>query len=144
MEELRMSANERVRLEAFGRVKRGEMTVVQAAELASLSLRQARRMWKRFKESGDKGLVHKLRGRSSNRRLSDEIRDRVMKLHQERYADFGPTLACEKLAEDGLELSPDTLTALLKARGLWQRKRRRGRHRKRRERRARTHSPIAR
>ena len=131
-----MSANERVRLEAFGRVKRGEMTVVQAAELASLSLRQARRMWKRFKESGDKGLVHKLRGRSSNRRLSDEIRDRVMKLHQERYADFGPTLACEKLAEDGLELSPDTLTALLKARGLWQRKRRRGRHRKRRERRA--------
>lgn len=131
-----MSANERVRLEAFGRVKRGELTVVQAAELASLSLRQARRVWKRFKESGDKGLVHQLRGKSSNRRLSDEIRDRVVKLHQERYADFGPTLACEKLAEDGLELGPDTLTALLKERGLWQRKRRRGRHRKRRERRA--------
>ena len=60
-----------------------------------------------------------------------------MKLHQELYADFGPTLACEKLASDhGLRISPDTLTALLKARGLWVRRRRRGRHRRRRERRA--------
>ena len=131
-----MSARERVRLDAFGRVKRGELTVGVAAELAGLSLRQARRMWKRFDEFGDQGLVHRLRGKSSNRRLSDDVRDRVVKRHQERYADFGPTLACEKLAEDGLELSPDTLTALLKARGLWQRQRRRGRHRKRRERRA--------
>jgi len=131
-----MSASERVRLDAFGRVKRGELTVAAAAELAGLSLRQARRVWKRFRTEGDRGLVHRLRGKSSNRRLSDDVRDRVMKRHQERYADFGPTLACEKLAEDGLALSPDTLTALLKARGLWQRRRRRGRHRKRRERRA--------
>lgn len=131
-----MSARERVRLDAFGRVKRGELTVGVAAELAGLSLRQARRMWKRFDEFGDQGLVHRLRGKSSNRRVSDDVRDRVVKRHQARYADFGPTLACEKLAEDGLELSPDTLTALLEARGLWQRKRRRGRHRKRRERRA--------
>ncbi len=131
-----MSAGERVRLEAFGRVKRGELTVGVAAELAGLSLRQARRVWKRFKAFGDGGLVHLLRGKSSNRRLPDDVRDRVVKRHQERYADFGPTLACEKLAEEGLGLSPDTLTALLKARGLWERKRRRGCHRKRRERRA--------
>src|SRR5205814_4676576 len=85
---------------------------------------------------GDCGLVHRLRGRVSNRRLGQEVRDRVVKLHQERFADFGPTLACEKLAEAGLVLSPDTLTALLRERGLWQRKRRRGRHRKKRERRA--------
>jgi hypothetical protein len=136
METLRMSAKERIRLEAFSRVKRGELTVVEAAVLAGLSVRQARRIWKRFKESGDAGLVHKLRGRLSNRRLPPEVRDLVVKRHQERYADFGPTLACEKLADEGLSLSPDTLTALLKERGLWQRRRRRGRHRKRRERRA--------
>src|SRR5215213_7311735 len=124
MGELRMSVRERVRLEAFGRVRRGELTVRAAAELAGLSLRQARRVWKRFKVLGDKGLVHRLRGKSSNRRLSDDVRDRVVKRHQERYADFGPTLACEKLADDGLALSPDTLTALLKTRGLWRRKRR--------------------
>lgn len=131
-----MSVKERIRLEAMCRVKRGELTVVAAAELAGLSLRQARRVWKRFKEAGDAGLVHRLRGRLSNRRLGQEIRDLVVKRHQERYADFGPTLACEKLAEEGLTLSADTLTALLKELGLWERRRRRGRHRRRRERRA--------
>jgi hypothetical protein len=136
MDELRMSGKERVRLEAMGRVTRGELTVVESAELMGLSLRQARRVCKRFKASGDAGLVHRLRGRSSNRRLSEDVRERVVKRHQERYADFGPTLACEKLAAEELLVSPNTLTALLKARGLWQRKRRRGKHRKRRERRA--------
>ncbi len=106
-----MSAIERVRLEAFGRVKRGELTVVAAAGLAGLSERQARRVWKRFNELGDADLVHRLRGRPSNRGLSDDVRDQVLKLHQERYADFGPTLACEKLAEDELVLSPDTLSS---------------------------------
>lgn len=131
-----MSAKERNRLEAMGRVKRGELTVVRAAELVVLSLRQTRRVWKRFKAEGDAGLVHRLRGRVSNRRLSAEVRDRVVKRHQEHYADFGPTLACEKLAEEELVLSPDTLTALLKERGLWEPRRRRAHHRKRRERRS--------
>jgi transposase len=130
-----MSVSERVRLEAFGRVKREELTVVAAAALVGLSVRQARRAWKRYKESGDAGLVHKLRGRTSNRRLCDDIRERVIKRHQEQYHDFGATFACQKLTEEGLELSPDTLRALLKERGLWQRQRRRGRHRKHRERR---------
>jgi hypothetical protein len=137
MGELRMSATDRVRLDAMARVKRGELTVAAAAELVGLSLRQARRVWKRFGAEGDAGLVHRLRGRAGNRRLSQDVRERAVKLHQEKYADFGPTLACEKLAsEDRLALSPDTLTALLKERGLWERRRRRGRHRKRRERRA--------
>jgi DNA polymerase III epsilon subunit-like protein len=131
-----MSSKERVRLEALGRVKRGELTMTSAAELMGVSLRQGWRVWKRFKSDGDAGLVHELRGRVSNRRLSQDVRERVVKRHQERYADFGPTLACEKLAEEGLAVSPNTLTALLKGRGLWQRRRRRGKHRKRRERRA--------
>jgi transposase len=131
-----MSASDRVRLDAMGRVKRGELTVVAAAALMGISLRQARRLHKRFKAEGAQGLVHQLRGRLSNRRLSQAVREQVVKMHQERYADFGPTLACEKLAEDGWRLSPDTLTALLKERGLWRRRRRHGRHRKHRERRA--------
>lgn len=131
-----MSLTERIRLDALGRVKRGELTVVAAAELMEISVRQARRIWARFKSGGAGGLVHRLRGRSSNRRLSEEVRARAVKLHQERFADFGPTLACEKLAEAGLKLSPNTLTGLLKERGLWERRRRRSRHRKRRERRS--------
>jgi hypothetical protein len=131
-----MSTMDRIRLDALGRVKRGELTVVGSAELMRVSLRQARRLWKRFRVDGAAGLLHKLRGRPGNRRLSQDVRDRVVKRHQERYADFGPTLACEKLEEEGLQLSPDTLSALLKERGLWRRLRRRGRHRRRRERRA--------
>ena len=136
MSELLMSTKERVCLDAMCRVKRGEVSVVAAAGLMGLSVRQARRVWKRFRDQGAAGLVHRLRGGVSNRRLPEELRARIVKRHQERYPDFGPTLACEKLAEDGLWLSPNTLTALLKERGLWQRRRRRGRHRQRRERRA--------
>jgi hypothetical protein len=136
MDELRMSLKERIRLDALTRVKRGELTIVAAAELSGASVRQMRRAWKRYKELGDAGLVHGLRGRAGNRRLEADLADRILKRHQERYADFGPTLACEKLAADGFEISPNTLTSLLKQRNLWRRRRRRGRHRKRRERRA--------
>lgn len=131
-----MSVKERDRLDVMGRVKRGELTVVAASGLLGLSLRQARRVWKSFKAGGAKGLVHGLRGRASNRRFAEEFRARILKRHQERYADFGPTFACEKLAQEGLAMSPDTLVAILKERGLWVRRRRHGKHRKRRERRA--------
>jgi len=104
-------------MESLYRVKRGELTVVAGAELMRLSLRQTRRVWKRFKESGDGGLVHRLRGRLSHRCLSHDLRARIVKRHQERYAAFGPTLACEKLADEDFVLSPNTLTALLKERG---------------------------
>jgi hypothetical protein len=131
-----MSAQERIRLDAMKRIERKELTVTAAAQLIDLSLRQTRRLWKRFKADGDAGLVHRLRSRVGNRRLGDADRQRIVKRHQESYADFGPTLACEKLAGEGLVLSPNTLTALLKERGLWQRRRRRGKHRQRRQRRA--------
>ena len=121
----------------MGRVKGKEISVVQAAESMGLSVRQARRVWKRFRHQGDAGLVHGLRGRPGNRSLSLELADRILKLHQERYADFGPTLACEKLEQEhDLSISPNTLVRLLKERGLWERRRRRGKHRKRRERRS--------
>jgi len=132
-----MSAKERIRLEALSRVKRKELKVVEAAELMGLSVRQSRRVWKRFQSQAAGGLVHGLRGRVSNRRLDEAFADRIVKLHQERYSDFGPTLACEKLvSEHNLKVSPNTLVRLLKERGLWERRRRRGKHRKRRERRS--------
>jgi hypothetical protein len=129
-----MSARDRQRLDALNRVKRRELTVVEAAELMGVSLRQARRLWKRFKHQGDGGLVHRLRGRVSNRRLPEELRDQIVRRHQERYQDFGPTLACEKLAEEGLLITPNTLVAILKERHLWKRVRKAGRHRQRRPR----------
>ena len=130
-----MSLKERVRLEALGRVNRKEITVARAAELAGVSLRQMRRLWKRYQRDGDSGLVHRSRGKRPNNRLPDPKRAAIVELCRARHADFGPTFACEKLKADGCELSPDTLTALLKEANLWQPRRRRGRHRARRPRR---------
>lgn len=133
-----MSAKERDRLDVMSRVKRKELKVSEAADLLDLSVRQIRRVWKRYRGKGDKGLLHGLRGRKSNNGIAEADRQRIVKLHQEHYSDFGPTLACEKLLEEHeLKVSPDTLVNLLKERGLWQRRRRRGKHRRRRERRSR-------
>lgn len=72
---------------------------VRAAEILSLSVRQIRRLVQWVKVEGDREIVHKSKGRPSNRRFSDRIKDRVIKLYRERYKGFGPTLASEKLLE---------------------------------------------
>lgn len=64
---LTMSAKERERLKLFERVKRGELSLREAAEIGGLSYRQTRRLYKRYREYGDRGLVHRGRGRLSNR-----------------------------------------------------------------------------
>jgi transposase len=137
MGDLRMSLKERIRLDAVSRIARKELTVLAAAEHAGLSVRQMRRCWKRYQAEGDAGLVHRLRGRSSNHRLEEATASVIVKLKQEHYHDYGPTLTCEKLLEKHqIKVSPNTLTRLLKDRGLWERRRRRRGHRSRRERRA--------
>jgi transposase len=133
---LKMSSKERLRLELVYRVKRGDMTVVKAAELAAVSVRQMRRICKRHRVEGDAGLGHRSRGRHPGNRLCDRKRAEVLKLYQEKYGDFGPTLACEKLAAEGHVLSADTLGRWLKEAGLWQARRRRSKHRLRRQRRS--------
>src|SRR5215475_2163281 len=69
----------------------------QAAELAGLSTRQMRRLMKRVREEGDRGIWHRRRGQPSNRRFSDQVRQKALRLFERKYADFGPTLASEKL-----------------------------------------------
>jgi transposase len=116
-------------------VIQGERGQKEAARLLRLSVRQVRRLVGRIKASGDQGLIHRLRGRPSNRRLDGELRQKVLAEYQRCYADFGPTLASEKLAEQGLVVSHDTLRRWLLATGLWQRQRQRDKHRQRRARR---------
>jgi transposase len=126
-----MSGGERKRLVLMVRVKRGELKLSKAAELMEVSYRQAKRIWKRYQESGDKGLVHGLRGRASNRRADGSRRERVVELYREKYGDFGPTLASEYLQrEDGERVPVTTLRRWLKASGLWQSRRKRSVHRR--------------
>jgi len=132
METISMSVGERRRLEVLGRVQRQELTLAKAAELMQVSGRQAKRIWKRFQTEGDAGLVHRLRGKASNRQPDTKLKERVLEMYGEKYADYGPTLAAECLAqEDGLEVASSTLRRWLVASGLWQRKRKLHRRRRR-------------
>jgi transposase len=116
-------------LEVLSRVKRGEMHLKKAAELLQLSYRQAKRVYGRYRREGDKGLVHRLRGQPSNRQFDKQQRERVLSQYRDTYADFGPTLAAEYLAKEGIVVAAETLRRWLMAEGLWQNRRKRAAHR---------------
>ena len=120
-----MSLKERERLVVFGRVKRQELNLVEAAELLGLSYRQTKRSFARYRADGDAGLAHRLRGKRSNRGVDDSRRDVVVARVRERYADFGPTLAAEYLATDGFVVPVETLRQWLLKAGVWQVRRQR-------------------
>ena len=130
-----MSQRERDVLKVMGPVLSGQRTQAEAARLLEKSERQIRRIQRRLEAEGDMGVVHRLRGRQSNRRSDEALRKQVLAVYQSDYSDFGPTLAAEKLAERGLMVSSETLRRWLLAAGLWTRKRRRDKHRSRRARR---------
>ena len=131
-----MSRKERKRLEAFGRVKMGGVTLVEASELLGLSYRQTKRAWSRYQSEGDAGLVHRLRGRAPNRHSLEETKQQSLALYREQYADYGTTLAAECLEkEDGVKVPVTTLRRWLLQAGLLERRRKRRVHRRRRTRR---------
>jgi transposase len=129
-----MSRKERERLVIMAGVKRDELTLVQAAGLTGLSYRQVKRVWRRYQDQGDAGLVHRLRGRPSSRRFVPELRARILARVEARYPDFGPTLAAEYLSEEGLKVDHETLRRWLLAEGARGVRRRRQTHRQWRER----------
>lgn len=129
-----MSLRERRRLEIMARVREGQISVVKAGELMKVGYRQAKRIWARYRDEGDRGLVHRLRGQASPRRKPEVFRQRVLELYRTRYEGFGPTLAMEYLEREGYRIDHETLRRWLLQEGLWERKRRRARHRQWRER----------
>ena len=130
-----MSIREVRRLKALQTVIDKQITQKVAASMLGLSGRQVRRLVKVIREKGDRGIIHGLRGRPSNRRLPEEMRGRVLSLYQERYPDFGPTLAMEKLFEcDGITISDETVRTWLIEAGLWKKRRKRSAFRQWRQR----------
>jgi hypothetical protein len=126
-----MNRKERKRLEVLSRVKRKELSLVKAAELLTLSYRQTKRVYRRYLDEQDAGLVHRLRGRPSNRGTDAQQREQALTLYQEKYRDFGPTLAAEYLAkEDGRVLAVSTLRRWLIAAGAWRIRKKASKHRR--------------
>lgn len=117
-------------LHVIHKVIEGEITQALAAEIISLSERQIRRIVKRIREEGDAGIRHRSRGRQSNRLKPKKLKERIVKLYQQKYKGFGPTLAAEKLCEiDAIKISDETLRLWLIDAGEWQKRRKRSTHR---------------
>ena len=127
---VRMSQKELKRIHVIGKAIEKAVTQAEAGEMLSLSERQIRRIVKRIGEEGNEGIVHRSRGRESNRKLPLEVKEKVIGLYREKYKGFGPTLAAEKLEElDGIRVSDETLRQWLIEAGLWKKGRRRREHR---------------
>jgi transposase len=137
-----MSTRELKRAGVLARVKAATLSLRSAARLMDVSDRQAKRLYRRYRDQGAAGLKHRSAGRQSNRGTSARIRARVLTLVRDTYGGdvderFGPTLAAEHLAaEDGMTVDHETLRRWLLAAGLWSRARKRSPHRRRRERKA--------
>jgi len=131
-----MSRKERNTLSVFARVKAKSLNLKQAAALLHISYRQCRRRYQRFLTHGDKGLLHQARGKPSNRATDAKTKQAILTRYQQRYPDFGPTLAAEKLLKDGYPIDHETLRRWLIKAGLWHKRRARSAHRSWRERRA--------
>lgn len=135
-----MSQKELERAGVLARVKSGQLQVVDAATLLRVCYRQAKRLWKRYRERGAAGLQHGNAGRCSNRAHPEKFRRKVLGLIREKYSGgvgerFGPTLASEHLqSEDGVKMHAETLRRWMLEEGLWSRERKRKRHRQRRTR----------
>jgi transposase len=133
-----MNKKERQRKALLDQVLAGFISKQDARQRLALGSRQFRRVFAAYKVNGDKGLVHKSRGKTSTRAYPSEKKKRILAIYREKYLDFGPTFASEKLEEeDDLKVHAETLRLWLKGEGLWLPRRSRKAHRKQRTRRSR-------
>lgn len=124
-EHIKMSKKELNRIPIIEKVIQGLLTNKEGAKQIGVTERHFRRIKKTYKQKGAVGLKHKSRGKPSNREIEQEEKDKILDAVKERYLDFGPTLAHEKLLEEGLiNFSVETLrTEMIKA-GIWKPKKR--------------------
>lgn len=127
---LTMTQAELKRLHVVKQILAKKLKQTEAAELLYLGQRQIRRIVARVRKEQDKGVIHKSRGQPSNRRLPEQLKNKVIRLYKTKYKGFGPVFACEKLFEiDKIKLSDETLRIWLIKNGLWERKRKRKKYR---------------
>jgi transposase len=109
-----MNKDDRKRLYLVKQALDQKITQKETAQLLELSERQIRRTLKRVRKEGDMGILHRGRGKRSNRRIAAEVREKALEVYRKKYSGFGPTLACEKLLElDKIRVSSETLRSWL-------------------------------
>jgi transposase len=119
-----MSNKELTRLEAMVRIKEKRLTQKEAGQRLGISTRQVKRLYQAYRKRGAKGIVSQKRGKPSNNRMDAGVKQVALDLIKERYADFGPTLAHEKLREvHKVEISRESVRKLMIEEGLWKARR---------------------
>jgi hypothetical protein len=130
-----MSVKELKRLKVVQEAIARHITQKSAAELVGMTERHMRRLVKAVRTEGERGLVHRTRGKPSNNRIAEEVRAKAISAYKGSYMGFGPTLASEKLQErEGIAVSEETMRKWLLKEGLWEGKRKRSPHRRWRQR----------
>jgi len=118
-ERIALSQRERDRLRVLQEVQQGHLTQVAAARRIKITDRQVRRLLLRLREQGDRAVIHGLRGRPSNRKFAAPLEQKILARVRQRYVDFGPTLAAEHLAKEGLPVSRETLRKWMTKAAFW-------------------------
>src|SRR6266700_530635 len=125
-QELWMSQREGDGLKVLHEAEKGHLTQKQAGAKLKLSERWVRKLVARLRKDGDGGILHRLRGRPSKRKLCEAVRAKGVHLVKREYDDLGPTHADEYLAEwHGVVVSKESVRQILMEEGVWKRKRRR-------------------
>jgi len=134
---LTMSQKEAERLKIISQLESKAMSVEQAAEIMRISPRQTYRVLKRINQEGSKGIIHKLRGRKSNRGYPEELKKKVIEIYRANYSDYGPTLFSEELVKDHkISVDHETIRKWLRAKAITTSMRKKRAHRRKRERRS--------
>lgn len=122
----KMNEKEIQKTEIMSQLDEKQITQRMAAEHLGISVRQVKRLWRKYRKQGVEGLINKSRGKPSHNQLDEEIKRRVVELILERYRDFGPTLATEKLAEiHKIKISDESVRKIMISEGLWKHRRKR-------------------
>ena len=134
---LTMSQKEIDRLQIIKKIESKGLKVEEGAELIGISERQTYRVLKKVREEGSKGIIHKLRGKKSNRGYPEELREKVIRIYRGSYSDYGPSLFTEQLVENHkISLDHETIRRWLRAKAITTSMRKKRPHRRKRERRS--------
>ena len=134
---LAMSQKEVDRLKILGQIESKQLTLEEGSEIIGISLRQTYRVLRKIKEEGTKGIIHKLRGKRSNRGFPEAIKKEVIEIYKANYSDYGPTLFSEELLKSHqISVDHETLRKWMRVAAITTSMRKKRPHRKRRERRS--------
>ena len=123
---LLLTQRDRDVLKVLHEVRRGHITQREGAAQLKLTARWIRNLAERIEAQGDRAIIHGLRGQPSPHKIAEKIEQRAIRIIGQEYADFGPSLAGEYLAQDHqIRVSRETVRQWMLRAGLWKRRKRR-------------------